>query len=178
MVTKTIRVSDEDWKAIEKELNESGLSFADFARNRLMQKNQNENLKTDLIDFSEIVKVNCKTLDTQVAKYISVLLEKLEKQEKRFNKFLEEKAFVEFTVVATREEKEKVEDINFYRVGDILENDVGFRSVILKIDRENEIFTLTPYPILEEKYYIQDSTVDLRGRVLKYLKRVLRLKKD
>ncbi len=177
MVTKTIRVSDEDWKVIEKELNESGLSFADFARNRLMQKNQNKNQKSDLKDFSEIVKNNCKVLDTQIAKYISVLLEKLEKQEKRFNKFLEEKAFAEFTVIATKEDKEKITDINFYQVGDILENDVGFRSVILKIDRENEIFTLTPYPILEDKYYVQDN-VDLKNRVLRKLNRVLRLKKD
>jgi len=178
MVTKTIRVSDEDWKVIEKELNESGLSFADFARNRLMQKNKNENQKSDLKDFAEILKTNCKALDTQIAKYISVLLEKLEKQEERFNKFLEEKAFAEFTVAATIEDREKVEDINFYKVGDVLENTENVRSVILKIDKEKQSFTLTPYPILENKYiYIADN-VGLKDRVLKKLSRVLRLIKD
>ena len=175
MVTKSMKFTDQEWKIIEEELKKSGMNFSDFAREKLTKKQKTEN--NDLKDFSEIVKNNCKVLDTQVAKYISVLLEKLEKQEKRFNKFLEEKAFAEFTVIATRKDKEKVEDIDFYQVGDILENDVGFRSVILKIDRENEIFTLTPYPILEDKYYVQDN-VDLKNRVLRKLNRVLRLKKD
>jgi len=173
MVTKTIRVSDEDWKAIEKELEESGLSFADFARERLTKK-QKENPKSDLKDFAELLKNNCKALDLQITKYISVLLERIDKQQEKINKILENKTYTEFTVAATIKDKDKVEDINFYRVGDVLENDEGFKSVILKIDRENEIFTLTPFPILVDEYYFQDNTVDLRNRILKKLKRVLR----
>jgi len=172
MVTKTIRVSDEDWKAIEKELEESGLSFADFARERLIKNTKTEN--ADLKDFSELLKNNCKALDTQITKYISVLLERIDKQQEKINKILENKTYTEFTVAATIKDKDKVEDINFYRVGDVLENDEGFKSVILKIDRENEIFTLTPFPILVDEYYFQDNTVDLRNRILKKLKRVLR----
>jgi len=176
MVTKSMKFTDEEWKVIEQELQKNGKNFSDFARERLTKNTKTEN--ADLKDFSEIVKVNCKTLDTQTAKYISVLLEKLEKQEERFNKFLEEKAFAEFTVVATKEDKEKIEDINFYRVGDVLENTENVRSVILKINKENKSFTLTPYPILEDKYFFTVENVGLKDRVLKKLNRVLRLKKD
>ena len=176
MVTKSMKFTDEEWSIIEKELQKSGMTFSDFARERLTKQQKTEN--TNLKDFSEILKMNCKALDTQIAKYISVLLEKLEKQEERFNKFLEEKAFAEFTVIATRKDKEKITDINFYKVGDVLENTENVRSVILKIDKEKQSFTLTPYPILEDKYIYIANNVGLKDRVLKKLSRVLRLKKD
>lgn len=174
MVKKTLNFKDEEWKEIEKEFAKTDLTFTDFVKERILN---NQNSKSDLKDFSELLKNNCKVLDTQIAKYISVLLEKLEKQEERFNKFLEEKAFAEFTVAATIEEKEKVEDINFYRVGDVLENKKNVRSVILKINKEDETFTITPYPILEDKYIHIVNDVELKDRVLKKLNRVLRLKK-
>ena len=175
MVKKTLNFKDEEWKEIEKEFAKTDLTFTEFVKNKILN---NKTQNVDLKNFSELLKNNCKALDTQIAKYISVLLEKLEKQEERFNKFLEEKAFAEFTVIATREDKEKITDINFYKVGDVLENTENVRSVILKIDKEKQSFTLTPYPVLEDKYIYIANNVGLKDRVLKKLSRVLRLKKD
>jgi len=175
MVKKTLNFKEEEWAEIEKEFVKTDLTFTDFVKEKILN---NQTQKNDLKDFAELLKNNCKALDTQIAKYISVLLEKIEKQEERFNKFLEEKAFAEFTIAATKEDKEKIEDINFYRIGDVLENTENVRSVILKINKENKSFTLTPYPVLEDKYFFTVENVGLKDRVLKKLNRVLRLKKD
>ena len=156
MVTKTIRVSDEDWKTIEKELEESGLSFADFARERLMQKKQKENLKSDLKDFAELLKNNCKALDLQIAKYISVLLKKIEAQQNKINKILENKTYQEFYIVASREKNfNLLKDINTYKVGDILESEEHYRNIIVKIDYENKKMIITPFPLMIDKEYFQ-----------------------
>jgi len=154
MVTKSMKFTDEEWKVIEQELQKNGKSFSDFAREKLTKKQKAEN--ADLKDFAELLKNNCKALDLQIAKYISVLLEKIEAQQNKINKILENKTYQEFYIVASREKNfNLLKDINTYKVGDILESEEHYRNIIVKIDYENKKMIITPFPLMIDKEYFQ-----------------------
>ena len=175
MVTKSIRFTDEEWKVIEEGLQKSGTNFSDFVKARLTKKQKTEN--TDLKDFSELLKNNCKVLDTQIAKYISVLLEKIETQQNKINKILENKTYEEFYTVASKKKNfEKLKDINTYKVGDILESEEHYRNIILKVDYENKKIIITSFPLLtDEEYFQKEVTLN---RVIEKVARLYRIKKD
>ena len=175
MVTKSMKFTDEEWSIIEKELQKSGMTFSDFARERLTKQQKTE--KTDLKNFSEILKINCKTLDTQIVKYISVLLEKIEEQQNKINKILENKTYAEFYTVASREKNfDVLKNINTYKTGDILESEEHYRNIIVKIDYENKKMVITPFPLMNKKEYFQkEVTIE---RVIEKVYALYRITKD
>ena len=174
MLKKTLNFKEEEWVEIEKEFAKTDLTFTDFVKEKILN---NQNSKTDLKDFSEIVKNNCKVLDTQVAKYISVLLEKTETQQNKINKILENKVYAEFYTVADRDKNfEKLKDINTYKTGDILESEEHYRNIILKIDYENKKITITPFPLMvDDEYFQKEVTL---SRVVEKVEKLYRIKKD
>jgi len=175
MVTKSMKFTDAEWSVIEQELQKSGKSFSDFARERLTKQQKTENTK--LKDFAELLKNNCKALDLQIAKYISVLLERIDKQQEKINKILENNVYADFTIIANYKDKEKITDINFYRVGDFLANKQGIINVILKINKEEQKILVSSYPFLIEKGETETKWVDLKD-IVKKLYYVFRIIKD
>jgi len=173
MVKKTLNFKEQEWKEIEKEFAKTDLTFTDFVKEKILS---NQNSKTDLIDFSELLKNNCKVLDTQIAKYISVLLEKLEKQEKRFNKILENNVYADFKIIATSKDQDKLKDINFYRAGDFLRNKQGILNLILKVNREKEEVLIASYPLTAKD--TQTKWVHVKKDVAPNLYEMYRIKKD
>ncbi len=175
MVTKSMKFTNEEWKIIEEELKKSGTNFSDFARERLTKKQKTEN--TNLKDFAELLKNNCKVLDVQIAKYISVLLERIDKQQNKINKILENKTYAEFYTIASRNKNfEKLKDINTFQVGDILESEEHYRNIILKIDHKNKKMIITPFPLMtDEEYFQKEVTL---SRVVEKVEKLYRIKKD
>jgi len=174
MVKKTLNFKDEEWKEIEKEFAKTDLTFTDFVKEKILS---NQNAKSDLKDFSELLKNNCKVLDTQVAKYISVLLERIDKQQNKINKILENKTYAEFYTVAGRNKNfEKLKDINTYKAGDILESEEHYRNIIVRVDYENKKMLITPFPLMvDEEYFQKEVTLN---RVVEKVEKLYRIKKD
>jgi predicted HNH restriction endonuclease len=176
MVTKSLKFKDEEYKQIEKILNETGLSFAEFARQKLLSNETNNNI-IDLQNFEKILQSNLKILDTQIAKYLTVLINKIENYNKKVNNFLENKTYSTFFRVADRstgkeEDDQKIKDIKTYSVGDVIVTKRGLKFLIIKIDHEKEIISIIAFPIEEEFLNkVVDLTIkELSEEVLKILR--------